>query len=88
MEASASFFTELGKQRLYGSIVTNGQNIDAILEDLIDTGALNILFLSLDGWDSASQNTLRSPATGKNSHNFEKIMNVIDRVDAIKKETG
>ncbi|MGM0444753.1 MAG: SPASM domain-containing protein [Fibrobacterota bacterium] len=82
------FFEELGRNKLYGSIVTNGQNIEPILEDLIDTGALNILFLSLDGWDSRSQNTLRSPASGKSSRNFEKIMSVIDTVDEIKKRKG
>ncbi|MGM0462434.1 MAG: SPASM domain-containing protein [Fibrobacterota bacterium] len=79
------FFEELGRNKLYGSIVTNSQNIEPLLEDLIETGALNILFLSLDGWDADSQNTMRSPARG-NSKNFEKTMAVIDTVQRIKKK--
>ncbi len=77
-------FQEMAKYKLFGSIVTNSQAIAPILEDLIDTGALSILFLSLDGWDSESQNLMRSPASGKNSRNFEKTMEVIDMVDEIK----
>ncbi len=82
------FFQELGKHKLYGSIVTNAQALEPIVEDLIDTGALSILFLSLDGWDAESQNTMRSPANGKSSDNFEKVMRVIDKVDEIKKRKG
>jgi len=78
-------FQELGKNRLYGSIVSNAQALEPIIEELIDTKALMILFLSLDGWDSASQNEMRSPANGKSSDNFEKIMGIIDKVDEIKK---
>jgi radical SAM protein with 4Fe4S-binding SPASM domain len=78
-------FQELAKHRLKGSIVTNAQDLDRILEDLIDTGALSVLFLSIDGWDSASQNLMRSPAHGGRSDNFEKTMAVIDRTAAIKK---
>ncbi len=78
-------FEELGRNKLYGSIVTNSQSLDPILEDLIDTGALAILYLSLDGWDSESQNTMRSPAGG-NSNNFEKTMAVIEKVHALKQK--
>jgi radical SAM protein with 4Fe4S-binding SPASM domain len=78
-------FQELGKNRLYGSIVSNAQALEPIIEELIDTKALMILFLSLDGWDSASQNEMRSPANGKSSDNFEKIISIIDKVDEIKK---
>ena len=74
-------FEELAKYKLYGSIVTNAQALAPILEDLIDTGSLNILFLSLDGWDSASQNIMRSPASGKNSQNFEKTMAIIEKTE-------
>ena len=58
-------FEELAKYKLKGSIVTNAQDLDRILEPLIDTGSLQVLFLSLDGWDSASQNIMRSPAGGR-----------------------
>ncbi|MBN1601169.1 MAG: SPASM domain-containing protein [Chitinispirillaceae bacterium] len=78
-------FQEMAKYKLKGSIVSNSQDLDRIIEDLIDTGALQILFLSLDGWDAASQNHLRSPANGKTSDNFEKTMNIIAKVDEIKK---
>lgn len=77
-------FNELAKYKVYGSIVTNSQALSPILEDLIDTGSLNVLFLSLDGWDSESQNIMRYPASGKNSKNFEKTMAVIEKVDEIK----
>ncbi|MBD3241661.1 MAG: hypothetical protein GF331_13810, partial [Chitinivibrionales bacterium] len=76
-------FQELGSLGLYGSIVTNSQSLDPILEDIIDTGALEILFLSLDGWDADSQNIMRAPAGGR-SDNFEKTMAVIERTHAIK----
>jgi radical SAM protein with 4Fe4S-binding SPASM domain len=79
-------FKELAKYKLYGSIVTNSQSLEPIVEDLIDTGSLNILFLSLDGWDSDSQNIMRSPASGKNSQNFEKTMGIIEKADAYKKK--
>jgi radical SAM protein with 4Fe4S-binding SPASM domain len=78
-------FQELAKYKLKGSIVTNAQDLDRIIEDLIATGALSVLFLSLDGWDSASQNVMRSPARGGKSENFEKTMAIIAKVDAIKK---
>jgi radical SAM protein with 4Fe4S-binding SPASM domain len=78
-------FQELAKYKLKGSIVTNAQDLDRIIEDLIATGALSVLFLSLDGWDSASQNIMRSPARGGKSENFEKTMAIIAKVDAIKK---
>ena len=77
-------FQELAKHKLYGSIVTNSQALEPILEDLIATGSLNILFLSLDGWDSASQNLMRSPASGKISDNFERTMAVIEKTEEIK----
>ncbi len=79
-------FRELAKYNLYGSIVTNSQALSTILEELIDTGSLNVLFLSLDGWDAESQNIMRSPAHGKNSKNFEKTMAVIEKTDDIKRK--
>jgi radical SAM protein with 4Fe4S-binding SPASM domain len=78
-------FEELARYKLKGSIVTNAQDLDRILDDLIATGALSVLFLSLDGWDSASQNIMRSPARGGRSENFEKTMAVIEKTAAIKK---
>ncbi len=81
-----ALFEELAKYKLKGSIVTNAQDLDRILEPLIDTGSLLVLFLSLDGWDSESQNIMRSPAGGKSSDNFEKTMAVIDKTDEIKRK--
>jgi radical SAM protein with 4Fe4S-binding SPASM domain len=78
-------FEELGKHQLKGSIVSNAQDLDRVIEDLIATNALQVLFLSLDGWDSQSQNVMRSAANGKMSDNFEKTMAIIDKVDEIKK---
>lgn len=78
-------FKELARHRLYGSIVTNAQALAPILEDLIMTGALQILFLSLDGWDAASQNVMRSPASGSRSDNFERTMAVIAQAHEIKR---
>ena len=43
-----------------------------------------MLFLSLDGWDAASQNLMRSPAGGKKADNFEKTMAVIQKTNEIK----
>jgi radical SAM protein with 4Fe4S-binding SPASM domain len=77
-------FQELAKHKLLGSIVTNAQALDPILEDLICTGALSVLFLSLDGWDAPSQNLMRSPAGGKKADNFEKVMAVIQKTHEIK----
>ena len=79
-------FEELARFRLYGSIVTNAQALDSIIEPLIATGSLEILFLSLDGWDAPSQNLMRSPAGGTNSQNFEKTMAVIEKVARIKRD--
>jgi radical SAM protein with 4Fe4S-binding SPASM domain len=79
-------FEELAKYKLKGSIVSNAQDLDRIIEDLIGTGALSVLFLSLDGWDSASQNVMRSPAGGKKSENFEKTMAIIEKTDKIKRD--
>jgi radical SAM protein with 4Fe4S-binding SPASM domain len=76
-------FGELAKYKLQGSIVSNAQALEPILSDLIGTGALSVLFLSLDGWDAASQNLMRSPAGGK-ADNFEKVMGVIQLADEIK----
>lgn len=78
-------FRELAKYRLYGSLVTNAQALLPILEDLIAAGSLHILFLSLDGWDSQSQNIMRSPAGQANSRNFEKTMEVIEKTNQIKR---
>lgn len=47
-----------------------------------------MLFLSLDGWDSASQNIMRSPARGGKSDNFEKTLAVMDKAGDIKKRRG
>ena len=82
------FFQELGKLKQFGSLVTNAQALEPILEDLIDTKALLVLFLSLDGWDSQSQNVMRSSASGKMSDNYEKTMAVIKKTDEIKKRKG
>jgi radical SAM protein with 4Fe4S-binding SPASM domain len=79
-----SLFEEFAKYKLYGSIVTNAQALDQIIEPILETGALQILFLSLDGWDAQSQNIMRSPAGGT-SENFEKTMAVIEKVNEIKK---
>jgi len=76
-------FQELAKYKLLGSIVTNAQALEPILEDLIDTGALSVLFLSLDGWNAASQNLMRAPA-GEKSDNFEKVMAIIQKTHEIK----
>jgi len=84
VETAAAAFEELAKYKLYGSIVTNAQAIDPIIDDLVSTGSLLVLFLSLDGWDSGSQNVMRSAASGKMSDNFEKTMAVIDKVHEIK----
>ncbi len=78
-------FEELARYKLKGSIVSNSQDMDRILEDLIDTGSLQVLFLSLDGWNSESQNLMRSPANGRSSDNFEKTMAVIEKAHEIKK---
>ena len=78
-------FQELAKHKLKGSIVSNSQDLDKILEDLIDTGALSVLFLSLDGWDAESQNVMRSPANNRLSDNFQKTMAVIEKTDEIKR---
>ena len=75
-------FQELAKYKLLGSVVTNAQALEPILEDLIDTGALSVLFLSLDGWDAASQNLMRSSAGGQ-SDNFEKVMAIIQKTHEI-----
>jgi radical SAM protein with 4Fe4S-binding SPASM domain len=80
-------FEELARYKLGGSLVTNSQALSPILEDLIDTGSLNVLFLSLDGWDSESQNLMRSPA-GKRSDNFERTMAVIEQTEEIKLRKG
>lgn len=81
-------FQEMAKYKLLGSIVTNAQALDPIIEDLVATGALSVLFLSLDGWDAKSQNVMRSPASGKLSENFEKTMAIIDKVHEIKRNKG
>ncbi|MDO5576002.1 MAG: SPASM domain-containing protein [Fibrobacter sp.] len=80
-----SLFEELAKYKLKGSIVSNAQDLDRVIEPMIDTGALQVLFLSLDGWDSESQNLMRSSANGRKSENFEKTIAVIEKVDEIKK---
>jgi radical SAM protein with 4Fe4S-binding SPASM domain len=81
-------FEELARHRLRGSIVTNAQDLDKSIEGLIGTGALSILFLSLDGWDSASQNIMRAPAGGGISDNFQKTVAVMEKVKEIKARKG
>lgn len=78
------FFEELTKNGLIGALVSNGQALDEVIEDLISLNSCIQLFLSLDGWDAGSQNKARSPAGG-NSRNFEKVMALINKVDEIKK---
>jgi radical SAM protein with 4Fe4S-binding SPASM domain len=79
-------FEELAKFNLHAALVTNAHNIDHMIEPLIETGSLKVLFLSLDGWDAQSQNEARSPAGSKSSsNNFEKVIGIIDKVDEIKK---
>ena len=63
--------------KLKGSIVTNAQDIDRIIEDLIDAGSLQVLF-EPDGWDAESQNLMRSPANGKSRITL-KTMAVIEK---------
>jgi radical SAM protein with 4Fe4S-binding SPASM domain len=79
-----ALFQELAKYKLLGSIVTNAQALEPMIEDLIAIGSLSVLFLSLDGWDADSQNLMRSPAGGKQADNFEKVMGVIRKVNEIK----
>jgi radical SAM protein with 4Fe4S-binding SPASM domain len=79
-------FQELAKNKLLGSIVTNAQALEPMIEDLIAAGSLSVLFLSLDGWDAASQNLMRSPANGKQSDNFEKVLGIIRKVHEIKRK--
>ena len=79
-------FQEMAKYKLLGSIVTNAQALDPIIDDLIATGSLSVLFLSLDGWDAKSQNLMRSAASGKLSENFEKTMAIIDKVHDSKRK--
>ena len=79
-----ALFHELAKYKLLGSIVTNAQALDTIIEELIATGSLSVLFLSIDGWDAPSQNLMRSPASGKQTDNFEKVMGIIRKVHEIK----
>jgi radical SAM protein with 4Fe4S-binding SPASM domain len=79
-----ALFQELAKYKLSGSIVTNAQALEPMIEDLIATGSLSVLFLSLDGWDADSQNLMRSSAGGKKADNFEKVMGVIRKVHEIK----
>jgi radical SAM protein with 4Fe4S-binding SPASM domain len=81
-------FQEMARYGLRGSIVTNAQALAPLLSDLIDTGSLSVLFLSLDGWDARSQNLMRSPASGRMSDNFEKTMAVIDEAAEIKRKKG
>jgi radical SAM protein with 4Fe4S-binding SPASM domain len=78
------FFEELTKNGLIGALVSNGQELDTIIEDLISLKSCVLIYLSLDGWDAQSHNKARSPAGG-NSRNFEKIMALIDKIDEIKK---
>ncbi len=77
-------FEELARYKLYGSIVTNAQALEPMIDDLIATGSLSVLFLSLDGWNATSQDLMRSPAGGKQADNFEKVMGIIRKVNELK----
>jgi radical SAM protein with 4Fe4S-binding SPASM domain len=84
-------FEELARYHLNGALVTNAHDIDRLLEPIIETGSLKMLFLSLDGWDSASQNSARSSPVHsgtslKENDNFAKVMAVIEKADAIKRK--
>lgn len=83
-----SFFEELGRNDLLGSIVTNCHKLEPLIEPLIDAGGVAVIYVSLDGWDAASQNQLRAPAGNGRSDNFERTMRCIDRIDAYKKKLG
>lgn len=80
------FFEELGRNKLIGSMVTNCQNILPHLEPLLLSGGLRMLFISLDAWDSEFHNKMRPAANGQESNNFEKTMEVINKVDELKKK--
>lgn len=80
------FFEELAKNNLIGSLVTNCQNIEPMLEDLIKPGSLRMLFISLDAWDAENHNKIRPTANGNDSKNFEKTLKVIEKVDEIKRK--
>ena len=82
-------FEELARYGLNGSLVTNAHDIDRFLEPIIETGSLKMLFLSLDGWDAESQNAARNSPVYEGgmeeNDNFNKVMSVIEKVDAIKR---
>ena len=78
-------FEEMAEVGVYGLIATNAHELGRVIEELMDTGALAALNLSVDGWDAASQNQLRSPAGGRVSDNFERTMAVIHKIEELKK---
>jgi len=80
-------FRKLGENNLHGSIVTNCHILEPMIEDLVDTGALDIMFISLDGWDEESQNLIRVPA-GKKRDNFERTVRCIDKLNEYKAKKG
>jgi radical SAM protein with 4Fe4S-binding SPASM domain len=82
------FFEELGRNDLLGSIVTNCHNLEPLIEPLIDTGGVAAVLVSLDGWDAASQNRIRTPAGGGRSDNFERTMRCVDKIEAYKRRLG
>jgi radical SAM protein with 4Fe4S-binding SPASM domain len=82
------FFEELGRNDLLGSVVTNCHKLEPLIEPLLDTGGVAVVYVSLDGWDAPSQNQLRAPAGSGRSDNFERTMRCIDRIDAYKQRLG
>jgi radical SAM protein with 4Fe4S-binding SPASM domain len=82
------FFEELGRNGLLGSLVTNCHNLEPFIEPLIDTGSMSVLYVSLDGWDAESQNSIRAPAGRGRSDNFQRTMRCIDLIDAYKRRLG
>ncbi len=78
-------FEEMAGVGVYGLIATNAHELGRVIEELMDTGAPAALNLSVDGWDAASRNQLRSPAGGRVSDNFERTMAVIHKIEELKK---
>ena len=82
------FFEELGRHNLLGEVVTNCHALEPLIEPLIDTGGVAAILVSLDGWDAESQNLLRTPASGRQSDNYQRTMRAIRKIDAYKRKKG
>ena len=78
----------LFRSSLLGELVTNCHSLERLIEPLIDTDGVAAILVSLDGWDSESQNAIRKPAREKRSDNFERTMRCIDKIEAYKLEDG